>query len=70
MTNKHYFIQQRNDGHYAAMAKGAQKASGLFDTQKEAIEFVRVMNPNDRPDVERVKTTSMGRAHRWRSAEA
>jgi hypothetical protein len=69
-TAKHYFIERRDDGHFAATAKGGQRASGLFDTQKRAIEFVREVNPNDRPDVERVRNTNFGRRDRWRSSES
>jgi hypothetical protein len=69
-TDKHYFIEQREDGRYAATAKGAVRASGLFNTQKEAIKFVRELNPNDRPDVERVRNTDVGRRDHWRSSES
>ena len=69
-TGKHYFIERRDDGQYAATAKGAARASGLSDTQRDAIEFARELNPDDRPDVERVRTTDMGGRDKWRSAES
>ena len=69
-TEKHYFIERRDDGQYAATAKGAQRASGLFDTQKDAIAFVKEVNPNDRPNVERVRNTNIGHPDKWRSSES
>lgn len=69
-TGKHYFIERRDDGQYAATAKGADRASGVFGTQHEAIEFVRELNPNDRPDVERVRNTDAGGRDKWRSSES
>jgi hypothetical protein len=67
---KHYFIERRDDGQYAATARGAQRASGLFDTQQKAIVFVKEVNPNDKPDVERVRTTRVGGRDKWRSSES
>ena len=67
-TGKHYFIEQNDDGKYATTAKGASRASGLFDTQKEAIEYAKKLNPDDHPDVERVRNTSVGKPDQWRPA--
>ena len=64
-TDKHYFIERRDDGQYAVTARGADRASGLFGTQREAIEFVRELNPNDHPDVERVRSTDVGGPDKW-----
>jgi hypothetical protein len=65
-THKHYFIEQRPDGRYAATAKGAHRASRLFDTQREAIRQVDEWNRRDRPDVERVRDTKSGSRDKWR----
>lgn len=65
-TRKHYYIERRPDGRFAATAKGSDRASGLFDTQREAIEQVSEWNAGDRPDVERVRNTSAGHRDKWR----
>jgi hypothetical protein len=36
-TGKHYFIEQNDEGKFAVRAKGAERASAVFDTQGEAI---------------------------------
>jgi hypothetical protein len=68
-TDKHYFIEKNDDDKFATRAKGSERASGVFDTQKEAIDYARELNPNDRPDVERVRHTDQGGPDRWRSAK-
>jgi len=68
-TDKHYFVEQRPDGQFAATPKGATRAAGLFDTQHEAIAQVKQWNPNDRPDVERVRRTDVGGPDKWRSSK-
>jgi hypothetical protein len=60
-TGKHYFIEQTDDHRYAVRAKGSEHASGVFDTQREAIDHVNKLNPSDHPDVERVRNTDRGR---------
>jgi hypothetical protein len=67
-TGKHYFVEQTDKGQYAVRAKGSQRASGILDTQHAAIELVRELNPNDRPDVERVRKTEAGGRDKWRPA--
>ena len=59
-TDKHYFIEENDDGRFAVRAKGSQRASGLRDTQKQAEELVKRLNPDDKPDVERVRNTKAG----------
>ena len=53
-TDKHYFIEENSDGKFAVRAKGSQRASGLRNTQKQAEALVKKLNPNDKPNVERV----------------
>ncbi len=67
-TDNHYFIEQNADGKFAVRAKGSERASALFDTQAEAIAHARQLNPNDHPDVERVRHTPGGGPDQWRSA--
>ena len=54
---------------YAVRAKGSERASDILDTQREAIERVKELNPDDRPDVERVRNTNVGGRDKWRSSE-
>lgn len=68
-TGKHYFIEQTDDGRYSVTAKGAQRAAGILDTQHAAIERAGELNPNDRPDVERVRNTVAGGRDKWRPAK-
>ena len=67
-TNEHYYIEQTDDGRYAVRGKSSDRASGIFDTQKEAIDRARELNPNDHPDVERVRDTEVGGRDKWRPA--
>jgi hypothetical protein len=66
-TPKHYFVEQTDDGRYAVRAKGSQRASDILDTERAAIDRVHELNPNDHPDVERVRNTSGGHPDKWRS---
>ena len=68
-TGKHYFVEQTDDGRYAVRAKGSERASDVLDTQRDAIDRVKELNPNDRPDIERVRNTQVGGRDKWRSKE-
>lgn len=59
-TGKHYYIEQTDEGRYAVRAKGSQRASDIVNTQRQAIERAKELNPNDRPDVERVRIAKVG----------
>ena len=66
-TDKHYFIEENRGGKFAARAKGSSRASRLCDTQKQAEQVVKQFNPNDKPDVERVRNRETGGRDKWRS---
>jgi uncharacterized protein YdaT len=68
-TGKHYFVEQTDDGKYAVRAKGSKRASNILDTQRDAIARVNELNPDDRPDVERVRNTQAGSRDKWRPAK-
>jgi uncharacterized protein YdaT len=68
-TDKHYYIEQNDHHKYAVRAMNSTRASSLHDTQAKAIAAVKRLNPNDHPNVERVRDTSAGRREQWRSAE-
>jgi hypothetical protein len=59
-TDKHYFIEQNDVGKFAVRAKGSRRASGLRNTQKQAEALVKKLNPNNKPNVERVRNTKGG----------
>jgi len=65
-TNNHYFIELEDDGKYAVKTANAARASGKFNKQKQAIDYALELNPDDHPDVERVKNTEFGRKGEWR----
>jgi uncharacterized protein YdaT len=67
-TDKHYFIEKTDNGDFATRAKGSDRASAIADTQKEAIERAKQFNPNDHPDVSRVRNTENGGPDKWRKA--
>jgi hypothetical protein len=66
-TGKHYFIEQTDDNRYAVRARGSARASAILDTQRNAIELARELNPDDRPNIERVRNTRAGGRDQWRS---
>jgi hypothetical protein len=65
-TDEHYFIEQTDDKRLAVRAKGSEREQRRFDTQDEAIA-AKKLNPNDHPDVERVRNTESGGRDQWRS---
>jgi hypothetical protein len=67
-TGKHYFIEENNMGKFAIRAKGSQRASRLCNTQKQAEALVKQYNPDDKPDVERVRNVKTGGRNKWRRA--
>jgi len=66
--SKKIFIERREDGDYAVKREGADRASKITPTQKEAIEEARKINPGFSPDVERVRETEKGKPGKWRKA--
>ena len=68
MSNKKIYIERRDQGDYAVKKAGAERASAVASTQKEAIEIARSMNPGVAPHVERVRNTSAGSRDKWRKA--
>ena len=64
----HIYIERRDDGKYAVKREGAERASAITDTQKEAIERAKEISPGTNPDVERVRKTQVGGPDKWRSA--
>ena len=66
MTDKHYFIEKNDDGRVAVRAESSKRATRLVDTQKEAKAIVKDLNPNDKPNLERLNDTKKGKLPQWR----
>lgn len=66
--SKKIFIEHRPSGDYAVVRQGAERASGLFNTEKQAIKRAKELEPGSHPDVERQRHTSKGNPNQWRSA--
>jgi hypothetical protein len=45
-----------------------RRASAVLDTQEAASARVKELNPNDHPDVERVRNIQFGGRNQWRRA--
>lgn len=54
-TGKHYFIEEKNEGKFAVRARGSWRANKVVDNQKAAQQLVKVLNPNDEPEVARTQ---------------
>jgi hypothetical protein len=62
------YVERRDQGDYAVRRGGADRASDVLPTQREAIERARELNPGHSPLVERVKHTNVGKPDQWRKA--
>ena len=60
------FVERRPQGDYAVRRANSKRASAVLDTQREAIERARELNPDGQPLVERVRHTSGGNPDKWR----
>ena len=60
-----YFIERRDDGRYKVLKPGADRASAVTDTQQEAIDRARALNPDAVRHIERVRDVGPGR-DKWR----
>lgn len=60
------FIERRLQGDYAVRRGKSERASAVLDTQAEAIERARELNPGKAPLVERVRHTTGGNPDKWR----
>ena len=62
------FVEKREQGDYAVRRGGAERASAVLPTQREAIARARTLNPDQAPLVERVRNTEVGGRDKWRKA--
>lgn len=66
MNNGQWYIERRDDGKYSAKKGGADRASAVADTQADAIEAAKKIDPNAAIHVERVRETEGGAPDKWR----
>lgn len=62
------YVERREKGDYAVRRTNSERASAVRDTQAEAIDRARELNPGGRPLVERVRHTKAGDPDKWRKA--
>jgi hypothetical protein len=68
MSNqREFFIEQRPDGRYNVARPGAERASAVTQTQHEAIDRAKQIDPNATIHVERVRNTVKGHRDEWRN---
>lgn len=60
-----FFIERRDDGKYKVLKPDADRASAVTETQKEAIERAKELNPDATRHIERVRNVGPGR-DKWR----
>ncbi len=66
MKDDNLFIERRPESDYAVRKPNSDRASAIEDTQAEAIERARGMNPRATIHVERVRDTKSGSRDKWR----
>lgn len=63
---KELYVEQREEGDYAVRQPGSERASDVRDTQSEAVDRAREINPDAAIHVERVRDTNRGSRDKWR----
>ena len=63
---KELYVERLPQGDYAVRRPNSKKASTVKDTQAEAIESARQLEPAAAIHVERVRHTSKGKPDKWR----
>jgi hypothetical protein len=67
MSKKELYVECRPEGDYAVRRPDSKKASDVQDTQAEAIDSARELEPGAAIHVERVRHTSKGKPDEWRN---
>jgi hypothetical protein len=67
MSKKELYVERRPEGDYAVRRPGSRKASDVQDTQAEAIDSARGLEPGAAIHIERVRHTSKGKPDEWRN---
>jgi Uncharacterized protein conserved in bacteria (DUF2188) len=66
VTGKLFIERREKEGDYVIRRPGSDRASGREDTQADAIERAREIDPNAAIEVERVRNTNRGSRDKWR----
>lgn len=66
MPKRELYVERRDEGDYAIRRPDSERASDVCDTQAEAIERARDMDPHAAIHVERVRDTIRGSRDKWR----
>jgi hypothetical protein len=66
MSKDRFFIERRPQGDYAVRKPNSERASDVLETQSEAIDRARELNPNATVLVERVRHTDVNGPDKWR----
>jgi Uncharacterized protein conserved in bacteria (DUF2188) len=66
MPKRELYVERREEGDYAIRRPDSERASDVCDTQAEAIERARDMDPQAAIHVERVRNTNRGSRDHWR----
>jgi uncharacterized protein YdaT len=62
------YVEPREQGDYAVRREGSKRASDVLPTQKAAIGRARELEPDKKPNVARVRNTSVGGPDQFRKA--
>ena len=60
-----FFIEHRDDGKYKVLKPDTGRASAVADTQREAIDKAKALNPDATRHIERVRNVGV-RRDKWR----
>jgi hypothetical protein len=66
MSKKELYVERREEGDYAVRRPCSVRASDVRDTQAEAIDRARDIDPDAAIHVERVRHTNRGTPDKWR----
>jgi hypothetical protein len=66
MSKKELYVERREEGDYAIRRPGSERASDVRDTQAEAIDRARDIDPDAAIHVERVRYANRGTPDKWR----
>lgn len=68
-TKKQYIVQPAESGGFEVKAKGVERASAILPTQAEAEARAQELNPDNRPNVRRVRHTGVGHPGEFRTED-
>jgi hypothetical protein len=69
-TKKQYIVQPAARDGFEVIARGGKRASAILPTQEEAEERARALNPDNRPNIRRVRNTGVGRPGEFRPEDS